>query len=158
MASKEATDAYLSPPASPSKRKVDPILRNAFRYTISKEEYETLNKYLRTRAPQAIQRKTFSFQACDNLVPEGDDYNAAAVRASLRVFLVSQTGLKIWDLITKRILLKGEPGRSAPLLYMLLCMSFEKLMAMVAKRALLSSVHRHFAYHCLSLQYSCSIG
>ena len=111
MALKGETDDPSSSPPSPSRRKFDPILRNALYYTITKEEYKTLTEYLQTRAPQAIQTKTVSLQACDSLLPEGGDYNAAAVRASLRVFLFSNIGLNTWDFIIKRILSKGRRGR-----------------------------------------------
>ena len=111
MASKEATDAYPSPPPSPGKRKVDPILRNALRYTISKEEYEILIKYLRTRAPRAIQRRTSSLRTYSSLVRNVDDYNGATIRASLRVFIVTQAGLKIWDLIATHVLAKARQAK-----------------------------------------------
>jgi len=37
-----------------------------------------------------------------------DDYNAAAIRASLRVFLASFIGLKAWDLFRDKVLTRGK--------------------------------------------------
>jgi hypothetical protein len=36
--------------------------------------------------------------------PGRDDYNAAAVRASLRVFFATVAGLKAWNVISARVL------------------------------------------------------
>lgn len=45
------------------------------------------------------------------VVREGrDDYNAAAVRASLRVFLATGAALKIWGLVKERVLGRVERG------------------------------------------------
>jgi hypothetical protein len=103
-----------------AKAKYDPILRNALRYTISVDEYHCLHKYIISRS-RVLKRNTPSVAKVERLVePDkgaidgeggnigGGDYNAAAVRASVRVFLATSAGLKTWELISKRLL--GRQG------------------------------------------------
>jgi len=106
-----SSEAYPSPPSTPPHdgAKVDPILRNALRYTISEKEYRTLHQYLITRSPPAFRKRAPHPPRYNAIVQSKDDYSAAAVRASLRVFVASQAGLKIWDLLTTRILGMGTP-------------------------------------------------
>lgn len=105
--------AYPSPPPSPAK--VDPILRNALRYTISAKEYKTLHQYLLKRSPPSVRKRVPQPPRYTVLVQSDDDFNAAAVRASLRVFVATQTGLKLWDLITTNILGRGKSQKWANL-------------------------------------------
>ncbi|KAL9630021.1 MAG: hypothetical protein Q9164_006617 [Protoblastenia rupestris] len=112
MASQESAAVYPSPPPSPEKGNIDPILRNALRYTISQKEYETLHRYLLTRSPPAIRKKAPPPEKYHRIVQKGKDYNAAAIRTSLRVFVISQAGLKLWDLISTRWLAKGKQAKS----------------------------------------------
>lgn len=42
--------------------------------------------------------------------PGRDDYNAAAVRASLRVFLATVAGLKVWDIVKERVFGRSGGG------------------------------------------------
>ena len=83
--------------------KVDPVLLNAIRYTISAKEYKTLHEYLIKQSPQLIRTRAPQPLNYDAAVADRNDYNAAAVRASLRVFLAAETGLKVWDIITAQI-------------------------------------------------------
>lgn len=87
----------------------DPVLRNALRYTISAKEYETLHKYIISRS-KVLKRNAPTVARVEKLVerPGRDDYNASAVRASLRVFMATAAGLKVWDVIKKRVL--GQAG------------------------------------------------
>lgn len=100
-------DPYPSPPPSPAK-KIDPILRNALRYTISAKEYETLHQYLISRSPPAIHRRAPQPREYSSIVRSNNDFNAAAIRASCRIFVATQLGLKIWDLIKIYLLGKGR--------------------------------------------------
>ncbi|TAQ90535.1 hypothetical protein B7494_g1142 [Chlorociboria aeruginascens] len=95
-----------------AKSTADPILRNALRYTISAKEYETLHKYIISRS-KVLKRNAPTVARVEKLVerPGRDDYNAAAVRASLRVFLATGAGLKIWALLSERILGSAGNGR-----------------------------------------------
>jgi hypothetical protein len=88
-----------------AKSTADPILRNALRYTISPKEYETLHKFIISRS-KVLQRNAPTVARVEKLLerPGRDDYNAAAVRASLRVFLATGAALKAWGAITERFL------------------------------------------------------
>ncbi|KAE8453631.1 hypothetical protein EG329_009142 [Mollisiaceae sp. DMI_Dod_QoI] len=115
--SKPSSQSRLS-----AKSTADPILRNALRYTISAKEYETLHKYIISRS-KVLRRTAPTVAKVEKLVkregrngePAGDDYNAAAIRASLRVFLASSAGLKIWELIGEKFFGKERNrGKRAP--------------------------------------------
>ncbi|MCJ1427847.1 hypothetical protein MMC29_005753, partial [Sticta canariensis] len=100
-------ESRSSPPLGPVK--IDPILRNALRYTISAKEYKTLHQYLVIRTPPAVRKQAPQPPRYSSIVQTNDDFNAAAIRASLRVFIASQTGLKLWDLITTYVLRRDRP-------------------------------------------------
>jgi hypothetical protein len=87
-----------------AKSTADPILRNALRYTISVKEYETLHKYIISRS-KVLKRNAPTVAKVEKLVerPGRDDYNAAAVRDSLRIFLATSAGLKAWAVISERL-------------------------------------------------------
>lgn len=92
------------------KSTADPILRNTLRYTISAKEYETLHKYIISRS-KVLKRNAPSISRVEKLVEAKagrDDYNAAAVRASLRVFVATAAGLKLWEFIGEKLL--GRAG------------------------------------------------
>ena len=95
-----------------AKSTTDPILRNALRYTISAKEYETLHKYVISRS-KVLKRNAPTVAKVEKLVdrPGRDDYNVAAVRASLRVFMATTAGLKAWDVIKKQLLGAREHGQ-----------------------------------------------
>jgi hypothetical protein len=97
-----------SPPSSPPT--VDPVLRNALRYTISAKEYELLHQYLLSRAP-AVKRRSPTPKRFDAISKGPDDYNVAAIRASLRLGLVTFSGLKAWELINTKLLSRGSAKR-----------------------------------------------
>lgn len=92
-----------------AKATTDPVLRNALRYTISAKEYQVLHKYIISRS-KVLKRNTPTVSQVEKLVdrPGRDDHNAAAVRASLRVFLATSASLKAWAVI-KRSLFKAKP-------------------------------------------------
>jgi len=87
-----------------AKSTADPILRNVLRYTISAKEYEALHKYIISRS-KVLKRNAPTVAKVEKLVerPGRDDYNAAAVRASLRVFLATSAGLKAWGVVSERL-------------------------------------------------------
>lgn len=89
---------------------IDPILRNALRYTISAKEYQLLHQYLLSRAP-AVKKRTLNPKKYDAIVQGPDDYNVAAIRASLRLGVLTFSGLKAWELITTKLLSRGEVKR-----------------------------------------------
>lgn len=103
MTSKEA---YPSPPPSPVK--VDPVLRNALRYTISAKEYQLLHQYLISRSPPVVRQHAPPPPKFHSIVRAGDESRVTAIRASLRVFIATQAGLQIWELISTHILGRGR--------------------------------------------------
>ncbi|KAF2747273.1 hypothetical protein M011DRAFT_423621 [Sporormia fimetaria CBS 119925] len=93
-----------SAPSGASKpERIDPVLRNAIRYTLSPREYQLLHQYLLSRAP-AVRKRTPAPRRYDAVSKGTDDYNAAAVRTSLRLAVVTFSGLKTWELITTKVL------------------------------------------------------
>ncbi|KAK2017450.1 hypothetical protein LZ32DRAFT_25939 [Colletotrichum eremochloae] len=139
-------------PASSRNSVTDPILRNTLRYTISAKEYATLHKYVLSRsrllkraAPSvtAVERivdgdkSAVARQAANNPPPGGaaagravDDYNARAVRHSLRVFLGTAMAMKGWALISTKFLggkqdpnAKKQPLHKSPTLRLSLSLS-----------------------------------
>ncbi|KAI9820213.1 MAG: hypothetical protein M1827_005835 [Pycnora praestabilis] len=110
MATSDNDSSAVTPPP-----KMDPIMRNALRYTVSAKEYKLLHQYLISRSPPAILRRAPQPPRYEAIVKSKDDYNAAAVRASLRVFLATQTGLKLWELVlTKVSAARGQPQTPKP--------------------------------------------
>ena len=93
---------------SASASQLDPVLRNALRYTISAKEYKTLHEYLITRSPIIVRRRAPQPSKYNAIVKSKDEYNAAAFRASLRVFVAMQAGLKLWDIISSQIIQRGK--------------------------------------------------
>ncbi|KAF2097293.1 hypothetical protein NA57DRAFT_66901 [Rhizodiscina lignyota] len=90
---------------------VDPVVRTALRYTLSEREYRLLHQYLLSRAP-AVRRRTPAPPKYAAIVKSKDDYNAAAIRASFRVFASTYAALKLWDTIKTKILSRGAPQPS----------------------------------------------
>ncbi|KAL8687760.1 MAG: hypothetical protein Q9218_006158 [Villophora microphyllina] len=103
-----SAEPHPSPPAIPKASKVDPVLRNALRYTITAKEYKTLHEYLITRSPQALRKRAPPPARARSILPTNDDHHEATIRASLRVFVASQTGLQLWDLITTQLWGRGK--------------------------------------------------
>ncbi|MCJ1354827.1 MAG: hypothetical protein MMC33_004817 [Icmadophila ericetorum] len=112
MANNGGTDSSKSTSPSTSSHFVDPVLRNALRYTISAEEYRTLHEYIIKRSPQAVRRRTLQPGRYDAIVKSKDDYTAAAFRASLRIFVATQTALKLWDVVSLQLLQRGKTSRT----------------------------------------------
>jgi hypothetical protein len=116
-----------------AKSTTDPILRNALRYTISAREYAALHKYvisrsraLKKRAPtvDAMQRIIDGPRGRVSSVGKGgkgkgqsreregdrvvavhgaDDYNARAIRHSIRVFVATGALMKLWGVVLARL-------------------------------------------------------
>ncbi|KAJ9649469.1 hypothetical protein H2199_000244 [Coniosporium tulheliwenetii] len=87
--------------------KIDPVLRNALRYTVSAKEYKLLHRYLISRAP-AVKKRTPPPPRYEAIVKGGDDYNAAAIRASLRLAITTYGALKAWEYFTTKVLARGR--------------------------------------------------
>jgi hypothetical protein len=104
MASKAGEGSKAPRERISAKSTADPILRNALRYTISAKEYETLHKYIISRS-KVLRRNAPTVAKVEKLVerPGRDDYNAAAVRASLRIFFATSAGLKAWAVLSESV-------------------------------------------------------
>ncbi|EME41946.1 hypothetical protein DOTSEDRAFT_74097 [Dothistroma septosporum NZE10] len=89
-----------------SKRPIDPITRTALRYTLSPKEYELLHNFLISRAPKRVQKQTPSpprYEKITKSTTESGDYNVAAIRAALRVYLSLFVGLKGFEVVMERL-------------------------------------------------------
>lgn len=93
--------------ASSNGQPIDPLTRNALRYSLSPREYKLLHKYLIAKAP-VVKKRAPPPHKYEKSVKDTNDYNAAAIRASLRVFGTTLAGLKLWDLITVKVLSRGK--------------------------------------------------
>ena len=98
--------------ASSIKRPLDPLTRTALRYTLSPREYELLHQYLISRAPKPVQKRTPNpprYAKITQSKTESGDYNVAAVRAGLRVFVAGYSGLKGFEVVMEKLASrKGE--------------------------------------------------
>ena len=86
------------------------MARNTLQFALSAREYELLHGFLVNRTPKAVQKRVPSVSK----PPSDHDYNPAAFRSALRVFLATACGLKSWDLISSRLLSRGKTRRPAP--------------------------------------------
>jgi hypothetical protein len=103
-----SSSAASSSKSSADKPKIDPILRNAIRYSVSAHEYRALHSYLsKKRATGPFAQRALEPGRYDAAVAGKDDFNAAAVRSALRTFVASQAGLKMYDLILDVLLRRG---------------------------------------------------
>jgi hypothetical protein len=86
------------------------MTRNTLQYVLSAREYELLHDFLVKRTPKAVQKRTPHMpKPCSD-----HDYNPAAFRSALRVFLTTASGLKSWDLISARLLSTGKSRKQGP--------------------------------------------
>lgn len=100
------TSNGASQPVGDGKPALDPITRNALRYTISPKEYAALHHYLVSRAPERVQKNAPSPQRFDKLTrprTETSEYNISSFRVALRVFAAAYIGLKAYENLTLRL-------------------------------------------------------
>jgi hypothetical protein len=85
------------------------MTRTTLQYALSAREYELLHEFLVKRSPKAVQKRapTLSKPSSDH------DYNPAAFRSALRVFAATAFGLKSWELISERLLYRGNSRKQA---------------------------------------------
>ena len=101
-------DSSNESPAQRDNPKSNTLPHTLLRYTLSSEEYKDLYRHAVKRLPDALRTK--APHPSKYVSPVGsNDYNAAAVRASIRLFLVAQAGLKAWDYILAQLLRRGRP-------------------------------------------------
>src|ERR1700761_3298954 len=87
---------------------MDPVLRNAMRYSLSPREYQLLHKYLLARAP-VVRGSAPRPASYKKAIEESDDYNASTVRLTLRLFGTTYAALKLWETLAPRIFARGKP-------------------------------------------------
>ncbi|KAI2462956.1 hypothetical protein F4781DRAFT_418123 [Annulohypoxylon bovei var. microspora] len=119
---------------------VDPVLRNALRYTISAREYETLHKYVLSRS-RLLRKRVPSVNTVDRYMDgggtrrrsitegdgskgkgkekptsgnadRGDTYNARTIRDSLRVFIATGLGVQAYETVMTK--LKAQKEAASP--------------------------------------------
>jgi hypothetical protein len=87
---------------------MDPVLRNAMRYSLSPHEYELLHKYLLKRTP-LVKKAAPQPAKYSKAMQGGDDYNAETVRLTCRLVFSSYLGLKVWEEVVPKLLARGKP-------------------------------------------------
>ncbi|PSK42246.1 hypothetical protein B9Z65_4160 [Elsinoe australis] len=112
-ASPSESSSTPSSQSSGSKRPLDPVFRNALRYTVSPREYELLHNYLLSKAPAPVKKRAPQPKRYEAMIRNGSEYNSASIRASLRVFVAIYTGFKGWEMISEKLLPRRRQGTSA---------------------------------------------
>ncbi|EAL93321.1 uncharacterized protein AFUA_2G10260 [Aspergillus fumigatus Af293] len=97
---------------TPADADAHPLVRNALRITLSAKEYKLLHEYIIQRTPPSIKDKAPSPSRYEAIVRSKNKHNEAALRASLRVFLVSGGLLKLVEAIVRRI--QGDMSKKKP--------------------------------------------
>jgi len=99
-----------------------PLLCNTLKYTVTAKEYRYLyrfvisrNSAIKKKAPSPAHYEAFLYKTNGgaggtNAASSGSGYNAAAVRDSMRLFLILAVGMKTWDTLSKRLFGKGRPS------------------------------------------------
>ena len=104
-------DSAPPPQSNPGRSTFDPVLRNALRYTVSAKEYQVVHNYFANRSPPVVKKRVLTPSKYPPARGSNDDFNSAAIRASLRVFVASGAGLTAWDLVKKQLFAKKRPAR-----------------------------------------------
>ncbi|KAJ4150567.1 hypothetical protein LMH87_011312 [Akanthomyces muscarius] len=118
MSSPDGASAGRPRRASSAATTVDPVMRNALRYTVSPREYAALHKYIIARS-KTLRRNAPTPAAVEKaLAPTpasaASDYNAKAVRHALRVFVTSWVGMKGYEFVSKKLSKDSTPAKKTP--------------------------------------------
>ncbi|TKA60876.1 hypothetical protein B0A49_10291 [Cryomyces minteri] len=111
--SSSAANSSSSSSSSSSGKSIDPVLRNALRYTVSAKEYKLLHQYLISRAP-AVKKRAPHPPRYEAIIDSKNDYNPAAIRAALRLFVATYSALKAWEIASARLFAKGTAAAPKP--------------------------------------------
>jgi hypothetical protein len=88
-----------------------PYRSTALRYALNDHEQVLLHHYLVQRLRRhSPSRRTIAEARCERNLAH-DDFRAATVRSSLRVFLGTAAGLKAWELVAATIGGRGTSQR-----------------------------------------------
>lgn len=90
----------------PPDPQVHPLVRNALRVSLSAKEYKLLHEHVLKRSPNSVQSRAPTPSRYEAIVHSKDKYGEAAIRSSLRVFLLTAAGSKLAELTISRI--RGE--------------------------------------------------
>ncbi|KAK2867806.1 hypothetical protein FQN49_003459 [Arthroderma sp. PD_2] len=96
------------------------LRRTVLQLLCSGDEYRVLHECAIQKLPQSIQDRAYSPSTFSGMVKSKDKYTTAALRSSIRVFLLTRMGMKLLGFITQRILAKGAtnspkvPFRDSP--------------------------------------------
>ncbi|KAF2843305.1 hypothetical protein M501DRAFT_926160 [Patellaria atrata CBS 101060] len=99
--------------SNPKSENIDPVIRNALRYTVSAKEYKLLHRYLISRAP-AVRKKTPPPPRYEAIVKSKDDYNAAAIRVSFRLFVSVYGALRGWEYLIGKLVKRTNTNKTKP--------------------------------------------
>lgn len=86
----------------------NPILQRSIQYTLSEKEYALLHKRVLKRLPLTLRGQLPSPAIYSESLKNKNDFNAATVRASARLFLAVQTTLQLYDFILSKIFKRGQ--------------------------------------------------
>ena len=105
MASIDAAKEGKAPP------KINSIMRNSIRYTLSEREYKALHRRVLRRLPSSLKKSLPQPSAYASPLKDNDDFNAATVRASARLFVAVQAALKLYSFVLDRISRRAQPRK-----------------------------------------------
>ncbi|EEQ92137.2 uncharacterized protein BDCG_07257 [Blastomyces dermatitidis ER-3] len=108
-----ASPAESTPPPGAPKT-AHPIIRNALRVSLSASEYKSLHEKVISRLPPAVQNRTLDPTSFREIVKSQNKYNEAAIRASLRVILVTGAGMKLFAYISQKLAERKAPNAAKP--------------------------------------------
>ena len=92
----------MAPDSTPNPD-LHPVVRNALRISLSAKEYKLLHDSAIQRSPSSIRNKLPSPSRFEAIVRSKNKHNEAAIRASLRTFVLSSSLLKVVDVVTDRV-------------------------------------------------------
>jgi hypothetical protein len=91
--------------------KVDPVLRQSIQYILSPKEYTFLYQRALKKLPKGAWSKLPLPSAYANAINAKHDFNTATIRKSIRVFVVLQSGLKLYQAVVSKWLTRKQPEK-----------------------------------------------
>jgi hypothetical protein len=104
----------------PPDPQVHPLVRNTLRFSLSAKEYKLLHEHVLKRSA-SIQSRVPTPCRYEAIVYSKDKYGEAAIRASLRVFLLTTAGSKLAEFVVKRITKDSTSKYAARIRFHRLC-------------------------------------
>ncbi|KAB8073474.1 hypothetical protein BDV29DRAFT_175445 [Aspergillus leporis] len=122
---------------------VQPVVREALRISLSAKEYKILHDYVVRRAPVRVQSKLPSPSRYEAIVRSKNKHNEAALRASIRVFLISGALLRFIDWAVTRV--RGDLTKKRERISILRSPNFRLSASLSLVLLLHRLLHRFFA-------------